>query len=186
MISDLKKTFMWKTEAADDFIIMQFFNININITVELSAYLYAVLCSKIAVKINEHLIQTFLNTESEINMMNCKIVKVCGISIHCEITFEMQTADSGKTPFYSCAENIKMKMTGIISTFFIFVTEGVENELILEHLWEQVIEINIFSWADESVEWTICSFKKKIVFLNYLSEIISLCTEKNIFSATLN
>ena len=54
--SDLKKTFMLKTKAVDNFVIMQFFNININITVELSAHLYITLCSKITAKINKYLI----------------------------------------------------------------------------------------------------------------------------------
>ena len=136
IVSNLKRTFIWKTEAADSFITVQFFNININIIIELSAHLYAALCSKIAAKINEHLIQTFLNTESEINMINHKIAKICDIFICCEVTFEMQTADSEKAPFYNCAENIKVKMTDIISILFIFIVEEVENELILECLWE--------------------------------------------------
>ena len=47
---------MWKTEAVDGFVIMQFFDISIDITVELPAHLYATSCSKIAAKVNEHLI----------------------------------------------------------------------------------------------------------------------------------
>ena len=88
--------------------------------------------------------------------------------------------------FYSCTENVEVKMTDIIFTFSIFVAEGVENELILKHLWEQVVEANTFNWADGSVEWIIHNSEKKVVFLNCSSEITSLCTEKNIFSATLN
>ena len=165
---------------------VQFFDININIIVKLPAHLYATSCSKIAVKINGHLIQTLLNAESEINMMEHKVAETCDISIHYEVTLEMQTADSGKAPFYSCAENVEMKMINIIFIFFIFIAEEIENELILKHLWEQVVETNTFSWADESVEWIIHSFKKKVVFLNCFSEIISLHAEKNIFSAILN
>ena len=127
---------MWKTEAADDFIIMQFFNINIDIMIELSAHLYATLCLKIAAKINECLIQTFLNTESEINIINCKVVEVCDIFICCEVTLEMQTADSEKASFYNYAENVEMKMTDIIFTLSIFVAKGVKDELILEHFWK--------------------------------------------------
>ena len=118
--------------------------------------------------------------------MNYKIVEICDISICCEVTFEMQTADSGKAPFYSCAKNVKIKMTDVISTLFIFIAERVENKLIFKHFWEQVVEINIFSWVNEFVEWIIHSFKKKIVLLNCFLEITSLHTEKNIFSATLN
>ena len=118
--------------------------------------------------------------------MNCKVAEACDIPIHCEITLEMQTADSGKAPFYSCAEDVEVKMADIIFTFSIFVAEGVENELIFEHFWEQVIEVNTFNWADESVQWTIHSFEKKIMFLDCLSEVTSLHTEKDIFSATLN
>ena len=55
-------------------------------------------------------------------------------------------------PFYNCAENVEVKMADITSTLFIFVAEGVENELILEHLWKQMVEANISSQADESVE----------------------------------
>ena len=177
---------MWKTETADDFMTVQFFSISINITIRLSAHLYAASYFRIAAKINEHLIQTLLNAESEINIMNYKIAEVCNISIHCEVTFKMQTADSEKTLFYNCTENVKMKMTDIISTLSIFVTERVENELILKCLWEQVIEINTSSQANESVQWTIHSSEKKIMFLNCLSEATSLHTEKNVFSATLN
>ena len=78
-------------------------------------------------------------------MINYKITEVCDIFIHCKVTFKMQTADSEKAPFYNCAENVEMKMTGITSTLSIFVTKGVENELILEHPWEQAVEINIFN-----------------------------------------
>ena len=46
----------------------------------------------------------------------------------------MQTTDSEKTFFYSCAENVKMKMVDIISTLSIFVAKKVENELIFKHL----------------------------------------------------
>ena len=84
--------------------------------------------------------------------MNCKIAKICDISICCEVTFKMWTADSEKVSFYNCVENVEMKMTDVISIFSIFVIKGIENELILECLWEQVIETNIFNWADESVE----------------------------------
>ena len=56
MISDLKRTFTQKTKAADNFIIMQFFNISINIIIKLPAHLYITLCLKIAAKINECLI----------------------------------------------------------------------------------------------------------------------------------
>ena len=118
--------------------------------------------------------------------MNYKVAETCDIPICCEVTLEMQTADSRKAPFYSCAENVEVKMTDVISTLSIFVTEGVENELILEHLWEQAVEANTFSWADESVEWTIHSFKKKIMFLDCPFETTSLHAEKDIFSATLN
>ena len=113
---------------------MQFFDISINITVKLSAHLYAASCLKITTKINEYLIQTLLNAESEINMINYKVVKTYDISIHCEVIFEMKTADSGKALFYSCAENVKMNVIDIIFIFSIFVAERVENELILEHL----------------------------------------------------
>ena len=152
MVPDLKRTFMWKTETADDFITVQFFDISINITIKLPACLYAALCSRIAVKINECLIQTLLNAESEINMMNYKIAEICDIPIYCEVTFEMQTADSGKTLFYNCAENVEMEIAGITSTLFIFIAKGVENELILEHLWKQAVKINISSQADGSVQ----------------------------------
>ena len=115
---------------------MQFFSISIDIIIKLFAHLYALSCLKIAVKINKCLIQTFLNAESEINMMNCKIVETYNISIHCEVTFEMRTADSKKASFYNCAENVEVKITDIISIFFIFIMKGVENELILEHFWK--------------------------------------------------
>ena len=186
MVSGLKRTFTQKTEAADDFITVQFFDISIGITVELPAHLYAASCSRIAAKINECLIQTLLNAGSEINMMNHKIAEICDIPIHCEVILEMWTADSEKAPFYNCAENIEMKMTDIISIFFIFVVKGVENELILECLWEQVVEANTFSQMNGSVQWTICSSEKKIMFLNCLSEATSLHAEKNVFSVTLN
>ena len=124
---------------------VQFFNININITVELPAHLYTALCFRIAVKINKHLIQTLLNAESEINMINHKVAKVYDISIHCKITLEMWIADSKKALFYNCTENVKMKMIDITSIFSIFIIEKVENELIFEHLWEQAVKINIFS-----------------------------------------
>ena len=78
---------------------MQFFNISINITVKLPACLYIILCLRIAVKINEYLIQTLLNAESEINMMNCKVIEVCDISIYCEITLKMQTVNLRKVFF---------------------------------------------------------------------------------------
>ena len=113
---------------------VQFFGININITIGLPAHLYATSYLRITAKVNEHLIQTLLNAESKINMMNYKVVEVYDISISCEITFKMQTADSGKASFYSYAENVEVKMIDITSTLFIFVTKKVENELILEHL----------------------------------------------------
>ena len=56
IVSGLKRTFTQKTEAADDFMIMQFLNINIDITVELPAHLYATSCSRITAKINEYLV----------------------------------------------------------------------------------------------------------------------------------
>ena len=124
---------------------MQFLGISINITVGLPAHLYVTLCSKIAAKVNGHLIQTLLNAESEINIMNYKIIKICDISICCEVTLKMKTADSGKTSFYSCAENVEVNITDIISILSIFVTEGVENELILECSWKQAVKINTFS-----------------------------------------
>ena len=127
-----------------------------------------------------------MNTESEINMINYKIAEICGIPIYCEVTLKMQTADSEKAFFYDCAENVEVKVTDVIFTLFIFVAEGVENELILEYLWEQAVEVNIFSWADKFVEWTIYSFEKKIVFLNCFSEATLLCAEKNVFFAILN
>ena len=177
---------MWKIETADDFVTVQFFNININITVELPAYLYAVSCFRIAVKINKHLIQTLLNAESKINMINYKIVKICDILIYCEVIFKMWIADSGKVLFYNCTENIKMKMADVTFILSIFVVKGIENELILECPWEQMIEANTFSWVNESVQWTICSSEKKIMFLNCFSKATSLCAEKNVFSAILN
>ena len=124
---------------------VQFFNISIDITVGLPACLYAILCLRIAVKINEYLIQTLLNAKSEINMMNHKIAETYSISIYCEVTLEMRTADSEKAPFYSCAENVEVKVTDIIFILSIFVAEGVENELILKCFWEQVIEVNTFN-----------------------------------------
>ena len=111
---------------------VQFFDISINITIKLPACLYAVLCSKITAKINEHLIQTLLNAESEINIINHKVTEVYDIPIHCEVIFEMQTADSEKALFYNCVENVKVKMADIIFTLFIFITKEVENELIFE------------------------------------------------------
>ena len=123
---------MQKTEAADGFITVQFLGISIDIIVELSAHLYAASCLRITVKINECLVQTLLNAESEINMINHKVVKICDIFIHCEVTLEMQTADSEKASFYSCAEDVKMKVVDIIFILSIFVMKGVENELILE------------------------------------------------------
>ena len=119
-------------------------------------------------------------------MMNCKVAEVCNILICCEVTLEMWTADSGKAPFYDCAEDVEVEVVDVISTLSIFVVKGVENELILECFWEQVIETNTSSQADGFVEWIICSFKKKIVFLDCFFETISLCAEKNVFSATLN
>ena len=65
--------------------------------------------------------------------MNYKIVEICDIFIHCEVTFKMKTADSGKALFYNCAENVKVNVIDVISIFFIFVAEGVENELIFKH-----------------------------------------------------
>ena len=124
---------------------VQFFDISIDITVELSTHLYITLCSKINTKVNEHLIQTFLNAESEINMMNHKVVETCNISIYCEVTFKMKIVNSGQVPFYSCVKNVKMNVINITFTLFIFVIKEVKNELILKHLWEQVIEINTFS-----------------------------------------
>ena len=127
---------MWKTEAADDSVTVQFFNISIDIMIELPACLYATSYSRITVKVNKCLIQTLLNAESEINMINHKITEICNIPIYCEVTLEMRIADSGKVPFYSCAKNVEMKIADVISILSIFVTERVENELILEHLWE--------------------------------------------------
>ena len=97
-------------------------------------------------------------------MINHKIAKACDISIYCEITFKMWTADSEKTPFYNCAENVEVKMTDVNFILSIFVTEEVENELILKCLWEQMVKGNTSSWVDKSVEWTIHSFKKKSCF----------------------
>ena len=113
---------------------VQFFDINIDIIIKLPAHLYAASCSRIAAKINEHLIQTLLNTESEINMMNCKVAEMCDIFICCKVTLKMQTVNSGKAFFYNCTENVEMKMADIIFTLFIFIIKRVENELILEHL----------------------------------------------------
>ena len=56
MIFNLKRTFTQKTETIDNFITVQFFNISIDITIELPAHLYTVSCLKIAAKINKHLI----------------------------------------------------------------------------------------------------------------------------------
>ena len=56
MVSGLKRTFMWKTEAADGSVAVQFLGTSIDIMVKLSACLYAASCSRIAAKINEHLI----------------------------------------------------------------------------------------------------------------------------------
>ena len=186
MVPGLKRTFTQKTEAADGFMAMQFLGTSIGTAVGLPAHLYVTSCSRITAKVNGHLVQTFLDAGSEINMMNYKIAEICGIPIHCEVTLEMQTADSEKAPFYSCAEDVEVKIAGIISTLSIFVTEGVENELILEHLWEQVVEANTFSQADGSVEWTIHNFKKKVMFLDCFSKTTPLHTEKDVFSATLN
>ena len=46
----------------------------------------------------------------------------------------MQTVDSGKTLFYNCTKNVKVKMINIIFTLFIFVAEEVKNELIIKYL----------------------------------------------------
>ena len=78
-------------------------------------------------------------------MINYKIAETCNILIHCEITLEMQTADLKKASFYSCAENVEIKIINIIFILSIFVVKKVENELIFEHLWEQAVETNIFS-----------------------------------------
>ena len=118
--------------------------------------------------------------------MNYKVAEICDIFIYYEVTLEMQTADSRKASFYSCAENVEIKVTDITFTLFIFVAERVENELIFKHLWKWVIEINISNQADEFIEWTIHNSEKKVVFLDYLSETTLLCAEKDIFSATLN
>ena len=77
-----------------------------------------------------------MNTRSEINMINCKIADTYNISIHCEITLEMWTADSRKMFFYNCTENVEVKMIDVIFIFSIFVTKEVENELIFKCLWE--------------------------------------------------
>ena len=66
--------------------------------------------------------------------MNYKIVEIYKISICCEITLEMWTADSKKMSFYNCVENVEMKIIDIIFILFIFVTERIENKLIFEHL----------------------------------------------------
>ena len=118
--------------------------------------------------------------------MNYKVTEVCDISIHCEVTLKMRTVDSGKASFYSCAENVKVNVTDIISILSIFVAEGVENELIFKCFWKQMIETNTFNWTDEFVEWIIHSSEKKIMFLNCFFETTLLYTEKDIFSATLN
>ena len=118
--------------------------------------------------------------------MDCKVAEVYDIPIHCEVTLEMWTADSGKVPFYDCAENVKMKVADVTSTLFIFVAEEVENKLIFKCPWEWAVEANTSSQVNESVQWTICSSEKKIIFLDCPPEATSLCTEKNIFSATLN
>ena len=81
-------------------------------------------------------IQRLLNAKSEINIINYKIAEIYDISICCKVILKMKTADSEKASFYNCAENIEMNMADIISTLFIFVMKGVENELILKHLWE--------------------------------------------------
>ena len=132
MVPGLKRTFMWKTEAADDSVAVQFLGISIDTTVGLPACLYTASCSRITAKVNGYLVQTLLNAESEINMMNHKIAEICDISICCEVTLEMWTADSEKVFFYNCAENVEVKVAGVTSTLSIFVAEGVENELILE------------------------------------------------------
>ena len=84
--------------------------------------------------------------------MNCKIIKVCNISICCEVILKMQTANSEKTSFYNCVKNVEIKMTDIIFIFSIFITKKIENKLIFKHLWKQVIEANIFSKTNESVK----------------------------------
>ena len=56
MVSGLKRIFMQKTEAVNNSVTVQFLDISINIIIKLPAYLYATLYSKIAAKINEHLI----------------------------------------------------------------------------------------------------------------------------------
>ena len=77
--------------------------------------------------------------------MNCKIIEACDISICCEVTLKIKTADSRKASFYSCAEDVKMNVTDVTSIFFIFVAEGVENELTFKCLWEWAVEINTFN-----------------------------------------
>ena len=77
--------------------------------------------------------------------MNCKIIKICNIFICCEVNFKIQTADSGKAPFYNCTENVKIKMINIIFTLFIFIVKKAENKLILKYSWKQAVEINIFN-----------------------------------------
>ena len=77
--------------------------------------------------------------------MNYKIAEVCDIFIYCKVILEMWTIDSEKVFFYNYVENVKVKVIDVISTFSVFVVKRVENELILEHLWEQVIEVNIFN-----------------------------------------
>ena len=118
--------------------------------------------------------------------MDHKVAEIYDIPICCEITLEMQTADSGKVLFYSCTEDVEVKITDITSILSIFVAEKVENELIFECFWEQVIKVNTFSWMNKFVQWIIHSSEKKIVFLNCFFEATSLCAEKNVFSATLN
>ena len=56
MVLGLKRTFMWKTEAADGSVAVQFFGISIGTMVELPAHLYATSCSKITAKVNECLV----------------------------------------------------------------------------------------------------------------------------------
>ena len=77
--------------------------------------------------------------------MNHKIAEICDISICCEVILKMWTADSEKAPFYSCAENVEVKVADVTSILSIFIAEGVENELILECPWEQVVETNTSS-----------------------------------------
>ena len=68
--------------------------------------------------------------------MNHKIIKICGISIHCEVILEMQTVNSEKVLFYNCAKNVEVKMVDVTSIFFIFIAKRVENELIFKYPWE--------------------------------------------------